>query len=151
MTDFQIFGEGSGEKPEKRALWPAMKKGLQCRCPNCGDGKLFSSFAKSVDQCVACGEEIFHHRADDLPAYLNLFVTGHIVVGLYLLVDRLYDMSPWTEVFLWTIIAVIMTVLLLQPIKGFVIGLQWANRMHGFGGDGEDGTMDVGYNPEDYG
>ncbi|MDZ7822681.1 MAG: DUF983 domain-containing protein [Ahrensia sp.] len=149
MTDFQTFGDHQPIK--RRLLWPAMKNGLRCKCPKCGQGRLFSNFAKSVDLCGNCGEEIFHHRADDLPAYLNLFVVGHIVVGLYLLADRVSTLSAWTEVFLWTFVAVIMTVILLQPIKGFVIGLQWANRMHGFGGAGEDGTMDRDTDPTHYG
>lgn len=149
MTEFQVFGDH--EPLERRALLPALKNGLRCKCPNCGEGRLFSRFAKSVEACDRCGEEIFHHRADDLPAYLNLFVVGHIVVGLYLLTDRLTDMSPWVEVALWTSVAVVMTILVLQPIKGFVIGLQWANRMHGFGGAGEDGTIDVKTDPTHYG
>ncbi len=152
MTNVQIFGDNPATSADdRRELMPAMKMGFRWRCPNCGDGKLFRSFAKSVEACESCGEEIFHHRADDLPAYLNLAITGHIVVGLYLLTDRYYDMSPWTEVFLWTIVAVIMTIFLLQPIKGMVIGLQWANKMHGFGGEGEDGTIDTGTDPTHYG
>jgi uncharacterized protein (DUF983 family) len=149
MTDVQVFGNHPPQ--DKRALWPAMKNGMRCKCPNCGQGRLFSSFAKSVDTCENCGEEIFHHRADDLPAYLNLFIVGHIVVGAYLMFDRITDLSPWTEVVLWTVIAVLMTIALLQPVKGFVIGLQWANRMHGFGGDGEDGTLDKNIDPTHYG
>ena len=112
---------------------------------------MIADYAKSVDACEICNEEIHHHRADDLPAYLNLAITGHIVVGLYLLTDRHYDMSPWVEVSLWAAIAVIMTVFLLQPIKGMVIGLQWANRMHGFGDDSEDGTLDTDIDPTRYG
>lgn len=152
MTDVQIFGDKPASEPSsRRELIPAVKNGLRCRCPKCGEGKLFASYAKSVETCDSCGEEIFHHRADDLPAYLNLAITGHVVVGLYLLTDRYYDMSPWVEVSMWAFFAVVMTVLLLQPIKGAVIGLQWANRMHGFGGDGEDGTLDTGTDPTHYG
>jgi uncharacterized protein (DUF983 family) len=29
----------------------------------------------------------------------------------------------------------ILSLALLQPVKGAVVGLQWALRMHGFGGD----------------
>ena len=31
--------------------------------------------------------------------------------------------------------AVILALCTIQPIKGGVIGFQWASRMHGFGGD----------------
>ena len=32
---------------EKRDLWTAMKRGFRCRCPRCGEGKLFRAFLKS--------------------------------------------------------------------------------------------------------
>ena len=57
------------------------------RCPNCGEGKLFRAFLKVNEKCPACGEELFHHRADDLPAYLVIVVVGHIVVPLALAIE----------------------------------------------------------------
>lgn len=33
----------------------ALKNGLRFRCPNCGDGRLFSSFFKIRDECPVCG------------------------------------------------------------------------------------------------
>jgi uncharacterized protein (DUF983 family) len=39
---------------------------------------------------------------------------------------------------IWTPITILSAILLLQPLKGAVIGLQWANRMHGFGNPEED-------------
>ncbi len=54
------------------------------RCPHCGKGKLFRGFLKGVDRCDRCGEEYSHHRADDLPPYLTVFIVGHIVVALFM-------------------------------------------------------------------
>jgi len=31
---------------------------------------MFSGFLQVVDRCGACGEELFHQRADDFPPYL---------------------------------------------------------------------------------
>jgi len=36
-------------------------------------------------------------------------------------------------------LTIVLSVALLQPVKGAVIGLQWALYMHGFGGE-KDGT-----------
>ena len=34
----------------------------------------------SVGQrCQACGQELFHHRADDGPAYLTILIVGHVM------------------------------------------------------------------------
>jgi hypothetical protein len=35
---------------------------------------------------------------------------------------------------IWPALTVLLSLLLMQPVKGGVIGLQWALRMHGFGG-----------------
>ena len=67
-------------KGEKRDLWTAMKRGFRCRCPRCGEGKLFRAFLKTANNCSVCGLDFTPHRADDLPAYLVIVVVGHIVV-----------------------------------------------------------------------
>src|SRR5215471_19038904 len=48
----------------------ALLRGFKCRCPNCGQGKLFRAYLKVVDRCAVCGEDYSHQRADDAPAEL---------------------------------------------------------------------------------
>ena len=72
-----------------RNVWQAIKSGFLGRCPHCDSGRLFGAFMKPVDQCANCGEEMHHHRSDDLPPYLVIFVVGHIVVGGYLIAERM--------------------------------------------------------------
>jgi uncharacterized protein (DUF983 family) len=120
---------------EKRDVAKAMKRGLFCRCPNCGEGKLFRAFLKPVDHCANCNADYTHQRADDLPAYLSIVVVGHIVVGGFMMTDMVWTLSNWTHLAIWTPLTVLLALATIQPIKGAVIGLQWAARMHGFGGN----------------
>lgn len=136
-THDHIYGEEI-DRP-RRPLWRAMARGFFGRCPKCGQGKLFERFAKSVPSCGNCSEDMSHHRADDFPAYINIFIVGHVIVAGFVLVERLVDWSAWVHLAIWVPLTIIMAVVLLQPIKGAVIGLQWANYMHGFGG--EDDTV----------
>lgn len=122
---------------EERSVGTAIKRGLKSRCPNCGEGKLFKSYIKSADECAVCHTEIHHHRADDFPPYLTIFIVGHIVITLVMLVEARWDLSTWTHLALWVPLTVCLSLAMLQPLKGGVIGMQWALRMHGFGGDGE--------------
>lgn len=121
---------GNGDRPTGLA----MRRGAAGRCPACGEGKLFGGYLATERECSACGEELHYHRADDLPAYLNIFVTGHVVIGAMMLV------MDWNLLPLWALtggtaaIAVTVAVLLMRPLKGAVVGAQWAMRMHGFGG-----------------
>ena len=120
---------------------PAMKRGFLGHCPACDKGRLFGRFLKVVDRCEACGTEFHHHRADDLPPYIVILVLGHVVVGGYMLTDMTFVLPVWVHIAIWAPITVITALASIQPIKGGVIGLQWALRMHGFGGE-SDGPDD---------
>lgn len=120
--------------PAPRSVWQAMKRGLFCRCPNCNEGKLFSGYLTSVDACPACGETFVHHRADDLPPYLTVFIVGHIVVALFMAAEEMVNLSMWAHLAIWVPTTILLSLVLLRPLKGATIGLQWAIRMGGFGG-----------------
>jgi uncharacterized protein (DUF983 family) len=115
----------------KVALW----RGARGRCPACGAGAMFASFLKVAPECRACGEGLHHQRADDFPAYIVIFIVGHIVVGAAAYVALHSDWPVWIHMLLWPLWAAILAVALLQPVKGAVVGLQWALRMHGFAGE----------------
>ena len=119
-------------KGEKRDLWTAMKRGFMCRCPRCGEGKLFRAFLKVDDHCKNCGLDYTPHRADDLPAYLVIVIVGHIVVPVVLWVETNYSPAIWLQMAVYLPFTFLSSLLLLQPVKGAVVGFQWALRMHGF-------------------
>ena len=133
-----LRGATAAPAEEQRPVGAAIKRGFRNRCPCCGQEKLFRAFLKPVDACPNCGEEMHHHRADDLPAYLVAVIVGHIMVGGWLMTETFLHLSSWQHIAIWSPVTVAAALLLLQPIKGGVIGLQWANRMHGFGDPGED-------------
>jgi uncharacterized protein (DUF983 family) len=134
---------GEPEQREKRDLKSAIKRGLLGKCPNCGTGKLFRAFVKPVDQCAVCNENYTPQRADDLPAYLVITVVGHIVLAGFLATEMLTNWDGWLHLAIWAPVTVIMSMALLQPIKGAVIGLQWANHMHGFGGEDDNSVSQI--------
>lgn len=131
----QVFGGESRSKRVTRPVWNAMKRGALGKCPNCGEGRLFSSFLKTVHTCEYCAEEIHHHRADDLPAYLVVVVIGHMVVGAFMAVEASSSLSTWQHLAIWIPLTILSALVLLRPAKGAVVGLQWALYMHGFGDD----------------
>jgi uncharacterized protein (DUF983 family) len=116
----------------KRNVWTALKRGLRSRCPRCGEGKLFRAFLKVDDHCSVCGLDFTPHRADDLPAYLVIVIVGHIVVPLILWIETNYSPSVALQLAIYLPLTLILSLLLLQPVKGAVVGIQWALRMHGF-------------------
>jgi uncharacterized protein (DUF983 family) len=111
----------------------AVLRGLLGRCPNCGRGRMFRSFLKVADSCPACGEELFHQRADDFPAYLVIVLVGHIVVPLVLLVETEYAPPMWFGLAVWPPLTLGLALAFIQPIKGAIVAIQWYGKMHGFG------------------
>jgi uncharacterized protein (DUF983 family) len=111
----------------------AMKRGAMGRCPACGRGRLFRSFLKVADRCESCGSELHHHRADDLPPYLVIFLVGHVIGYGILTAETRFETPMWVPLALWPALTLVLAVGLLQPVKGAVVGLQFALGMHGFG------------------
>jgi uncharacterized protein (DUF983 family) len=94
---------------------------------------MFRAFLKVVDRCDVCGEELYHQRADDFPAYLVIVIVGHVVGALILFVEVAYTPPLWVHMALWPPLIVGLSLGLLQPIKGAIVALQWHLGMHGFG------------------
>ncbi len=117
---------------EKRDVWTAMKRGFRGRCPRCGEGKLFRAFLKVDNNCSVCNLDFTPHRADDLPAYLVIVIVGHLLVPIILLVETDYSPPVWLQLSIYLPFTLVASLLLLQPVKGAVVGMQWALRMHGF-------------------
>jgi uncharacterized protein (DUF983 family) len=111
----------------------AMWNGFRCRCPACGDSRLFRGFLKPVETCERCGEDMSGHRSDDLPPYVTIFIVGHVLVPLILWAESSQTSWPiWLHLAIWLPLALILTFGLMQPVKGAVIGMQWGMRLHGF-------------------
>ncbi|WP_274424514.1 DUF983 domain-containing protein [Chelativorans sp. YIM 93263] len=131
-----VFGNTTDKTGQRqRPVFEAMQRGFLGSCPHCGQGRLFRAYLKTVESCSGCDEEMHHHRADDLPAYLVIAIVGHIVVAGFMAVEVATAWPSWLHLSIWVPITIIMSLALIGPIKGAVVGLQWALRMHGFGGE----------------
>ncbi len=120
-------------QPTERPIKPAIWNGLRRRCPNCGEGAMFTGYLKVVDQCPVCQEELSHHRADDGPAYLTILLVAHILgFGMHFMWVQ-FRPDPLVMGVILAIGAVGLSLYLLPRLKGMVVGIQWAKRMHGFG------------------
>jgi uncharacterized protein (DUF983 family) len=110
----------------------ALQRGFMGKCPCCGRGHLFEGFLRVSRQCDVCGEPFYHHRADDLPAYVVLLFVGHLIVTLLLIVDTTYAPPYWVEFATWIPLTLLLSLGLLRPVKGAVVAMQWQMGMHGF-------------------
>ena len=119
--------------PQDRPTGPALAHGLRQRCPNCGKGHLFAGYLKVTDTCPECGEELYHHRADDGPAYLTILLVGHLIGFVIHFMWVQWRPEPMVMATVLSVGAIALSLFLLPRMKGMVVGIQWARRMHGFG------------------
>lgn len=118
---------------EDRPMGPAMFRGWRRKCPNCGAGPMLRGYLKVRDTCPVCGEQFHHHRADDGPAYLTILIVGHIMAPALLYVFTKFRPDPLVLCTIFTVGTVALSLWLLPRLKGMIVGIQWAKRMHGFG------------------
>jgi uncharacterized protein (DUF983 family) len=126
---------------EPRDVQQSILRGLRERCPACGEGHMFRAYLKVADACPHCHEELHHHRADDAPPYFTILIVAHIVVGGILAMEQAWQPADWVQAAVWLPATLGLSLLLLPRVKGALVALQWALRMHGFGGV-EDAPME---------
>ncbi len=125
-----------------RPVGQALRRGFLGRCPACGKGAVFSRYISVNDSCPDCREELLHQRADDAPPYLTIMVVGHVVVPLALALEQARQPEIWVHWILWLPLTLVLSLVLLPRFKGMMVALQWALRMHGFGGPHEEGATE---------
>jgi uncharacterized protein (DUF983 family) len=132
LSSLATFFSATPREDGRVTSMQAVTRGLGGRCPNCGRGHMFSRFLKVADRCPVCSEELFHQRADDFPAYLVIVLVGHTIVPLALVVETEFAPALWLQVALWVPLTGLLSLALLQPIKGAVVAMQWFGGMHDF-------------------
>jgi uncharacterized protein (DUF983 family) len=108
--------------------WPhppmmtAIGRGLLGRCPACGKAHLFNGFLRVVPQCRNCGAPLGLARADDAPPYFTILITGHIVIPLMFMVDRMGEPPIWLMTAIFVPLTFVVALGLLRPVKGGTVG-----------------------------
>ena len=80
---------------DPRPMSRSMLRGWRRRCPNCGGGPLFNGYLRVRKSCASCGEELHHHRADDMPAWATILIVGKLVVFALVSVEITWAPPVW--------------------------------------------------------
>ena len=63
-----------------------------------------------------------------------ILIVAHLIGWGILTAETRFDTPLWVHLAVWPAFTVVLCLLLLQPVKGAVVGLQYGLRMHGFDG-----------------
>jgi uncharacterized protein (DUF983 family) len=107
---------------------PPASAGMRGRCPRCGQGRLFKGFLDTAPSCSACGLDFKFIDSGDGPAVFVILIIGFVVVGLALFVEVSWQPPLWLHAVLWLPLTLALSLGLLRPLKGLMIGLQYRNK-----------------------
>lgn len=125
MTPIQRQPEQSAEAnswPHPR-LVTAIGRGLLGRCPACGKSHIFNGYLRVVTECSNCHAPLGLARADDAPPYFTILITGHVIVPLMFMVDRMGEPPIWLMSAIFVPLTLLLSLGLLRPIKGGTVGM----------------------------
>ncbi|MFL0355555.1 DUF983 domain-containing protein [Erythrobacter sp. GH1-10] len=103
----------------------ALLRGLRGCCPRCNSASLFGKWLKPVATCAHCQQDWSVQQADDFPAYIGIFVVGHLLAPVVIAMIGTFGMSAWLTLAIILPVAVVMLIAMLQPTKGGVIAFLW--------------------------
>ena len=114
--------------PFPATLAQSARRGLACKCPRCGEGKLYDGFITLRPACAHCGLDYAFIDAGDGPAIFIILIAGAIVVAAALIVEVKYQPPFWLHAVLWGPLILVTTLLPLRSMKSLLIALQFHHK-----------------------
>ena len=102
--------------------------GLRCRCPRCGEGRLYNGVLQVAERCGVCGLDLKQADSGDGPAVFIILILGAIVVPLAFTLETAASPPLWLHALIWPVVIVGGAVALLRPAKALLIALQFKHK-----------------------
>lgn len=102
--------------------------GLRCRCPRCGEGKLFAGYLNLAPRCEKCGLDYSFADSGDGPAVFVILFGGLVAVLAVLAVELIWRPSYWVHAAVGIPAVLIATLLPLRLLKSLLIALQFHHK-----------------------
>lgn len=102
--------------------------GLRCRCPRCGEGRLFARFLRLAKACDRCGLDYGFADPADGPAFFVMTGVGIVVIGVFTWVEVTYAPPVWVH--LVTVFPALIAGCLgcLRPVKAWLVASQYVHK-----------------------
>jgi uncharacterized protein (DUF983 family) len=119
------MNRSDGQQSATPTLLQSAMRGLTCKCPRCGNGRLYGGFLSLRERCESCGLDYAFIDTGDGPAIFIILLAGAIVVGCALIVEIKYRPPFWLHAVLWLPLILATTLLPLRSMKALLIALQF--------------------------
>jgi uncharacterized protein (DUF983 family) len=105
-----------------------LQAALRCRCPRCGEGKLFTGLLTLRPACPSCGLDFGRSDTGDAGAVIIIMVLGAFVVGMAFWVEFRFEPPLWVHAILWPVVTIPLAILLMRPVKAALVAAQFRHR-----------------------
>jgi uncharacterized protein (DUF983 family) len=106
----------------------AISLGLRGCCPRCGTGRLFAGWLRLADRCEVCGLDYSFADPADGPAFFAQWAGCIPAVIFALWLEANYNPPFWVHLFTTLPLMLVPTLLLLRPLKGWLVCSQYIHK-----------------------
>jgi uncharacterized protein (DUF983 family) len=92
---------------------------------------MFAGYLSVREACEACKLQFEPLRSDDAPPYFTLFIVGHVVIGLYMMLWPFIPLPEWGQALIWCSLTLILSLSLLPFVKGGVMAVIYQTKAKG--------------------
>jgi uncharacterized protein (DUF983 family) len=107
---------------------PWWQAALTCRCPRCGEGRLYEGVLTIRPACSACGLDLRASDTGDGPAALVILALGAVIVGLAVWLEFRFEPPLWVHALLWPAVTLPLAALMIRILKAALVALQFRHR-----------------------
>lgn len=119
--------ELAGRRPSSLAA------GLTCRCPRCGEGKLFRGYLRIAPRCEVCGLDFSFADPADGPAFFVMTGVSLLVVAVWGWSAVAFQPPIWLQLIVALPAMLFGCLASLRPVKAWMVAEQYVHKA----GEGE--------------
>ncbi len=106
----------------------ALSAGLGCRCPNCGEGRVFDGYLRFKTRCEACDADFSVADTGDGAAFFVMFAALILIVPSAMFFEFAFRPPGFVHVLIWPPLTLAFCMFLLRPVKALLFALQWKHK-----------------------
>jgi uncharacterized protein (DUF983 family) len=115
---------------------------LRLRCPNCGQGHIFTGLFKKNDVCPVCGVRFERESGESVGGmYINLALAELITIGGFFIVNALFKPPFLPHLIFWAVFNVVFVALFYRHARSLWIGTTYLTGGVYKDPEGGDGTV----------
>jgi uncharacterized protein (DUF983 family) len=115
-------------EPAMKALPSSLATGLRCRCPRCGEGRLFRGYLALAPACGACGLDFSFADPADGPPFFAMSIVGLVVIGAWAWWAIALQPPIWAQLAVTVPAMILGCAVVLRPIKAWLVAEQYVHK-----------------------